>query len=349
MTNISIEQSNEFHLYFQEQRQDIQTSLNDSSSSSTNDLSGITQKISSLRLEVDQISSSLPIYDRVKYDKQITELEQNLSSIKLKDKPKSKFTFNKTHKSSNSANTRTSTPISSHLDIQPKSTASKPPSQPVLSGSSLSSSSSPTSHTISNLSNQLITPPNNVSGTYTISLSNLQNCIIDLRSTLEAKQDDLTTEIAQPRLTAIHAKFLERCILISPIMKGSALLDEVKDSLLVLGCQQFRIHSSSNTTILLNVQSLPVIEHSKSLRFGSYPDFMIDSVVTDIDNQKNHLKVQDFDWPLPSPSPNWSAIPNTDAFGSILSDKILDKSDNLGSNETVEQILDEVLVKVEKI
>lgn len=39
--------------------------------------------------------------------------------------------------------------------------------------------------------------------------------------------------------------------------------------------EQFRIHSSTNTKVLLNVASLPVIEHCTNLAFGAYPSFLL--------------------------------------------------------------------------
>ncbi|WWC98577.1 hypothetical protein V866_005469 [Kwoniella sp. B9012] len=321
MSNISLTQANEFHTYFNQQRQSILDDLNSSSN-----LSDLNSKVSDLRTRVDQISALIPVYDRVKYDKQLTELEQNVSSLRTRDKPKSKFTFNKSKSSSTkSASTPTPTPT--------PGISSSP--QPQAEASSSTSISSSNTHTISNLSHRLIRPPKDVIGTYTLSLSNLSDCIIDLRPRIYNDMDGETKY--QARLTAVHGKSLERCVVITPVVGGSVLLDEVKGSLLILGCQQFRIHSSSDTTILLHVDSLPVIEHCTKLKFGSYPHELHDE---NTNLNLNYRKVQDFDWPLPTPSPNWTLLADQEqSYHGALVRSIED----VKSDEAVDEVLKSLL------
>lgn len=112
------------------------------------------------------------------------------------------------------------------------------------------------------------------------------------------------TALPKPILTALHAKDLEQCIMVAPVLPGSAMLSEMVDCLVIVGAQQvrkivfffffrvgkkptislkkidlfleqFRIHSSTNTKVLLNVASLPVIEHCTNLAFGAYPSFLL--------------------------------------------------------------------------
>ncbi|WWD08324.1 hypothetical protein V865_006435 [Kwoniella europaea PYCC6329] len=322
MSNISLTQANEFHTYFNRQRQSI---LDDLNSSDTSNLSDLNSKISDLRTRVDQISALIPVYDRVRYVKQLTELEQNVSSLRTRDKPKSKFSFNKSKSSSTkSSSTPTPTPT-------PGISSSR---QPQAEASS-SSSANTLTHTISNLSHRLIRPPKDVNGTYTLSLSNLSDCIIDLRPHVPDDRDGEAED--QARLTAVHGKSLERCVVITPVVGGSILLDEVKGSLLVLGCQQFRIHSSSDTTILLHVDSLPVIEHCTKLKFGSYPHEMHDDNTNlDLDLNLNYRKVQDFDWPLPTPSPNWTLLADQ---GSSYHGALVRRIEDVKSDEEVDEVL----------
>lgn len=90
--------------------------------------------------------------------------------------------------------------------------------------------------------------------------------------------------------------------MVAPVLPGSAMLSEMVDCLVIVGAQQvrkivfffffscgekadfqkidlfleqFRIHSSTNTKVLLNVASLPVIEHCTNLAFGAYPSFLL--------------------------------------------------------------------------
>ncbi|OCF54713.1 hypothetical protein L486_07847 [Kwoniella mangroviensis CBS 10435] len=290
---------------------------------SSSDLSDLNSKISDLRTRVDQISALIPVYDRVKYDKQLTELERQVSSIRTMDKPKSKFSFNKSKKSSSTKYSSTPKPgISSS-------------SQPQGEVSTFTSISSPNTHTISNLSHRLIRPPKDVIGTYTLSLSNLSDCIIDLRSGVHDDRHGETKD--QARLTAVHGKSLERCVVITPVVGGSILLNEVRGSLLVLGCQQFRIHSSSDTTILLHVDSLPVIEHCTKLKFGSYP-YELHDENTNLNLNLNYQKVQDFDWPLPTPSPNWILL-STDEQSDQEHGSLIRTIEGVRSDEEVDEIV----------
>lgn len=79
------------------------------------------------------------------------------------------------------------------------------------------------------------------------------------------------------------------------------MLSEVLGSVVALGAQQFRLHSSSDSVLLLHVASLPVIEHCERVRFGAYPFFS---------GASRHEEVQDFDWVRSGPSPHWSLLPS---------------------------------------
>ncbi|GFZ48094.1 hypothetical protein JCM24511_05842 [Saitozyma sp. JCM 24511] len=203
-----------------------------------------------------------------------------------------------------------------------------------ISGSSLAGPSRQ-EHTLSNLSHRLVRPPRispaGAGGTstpstssgnvhppsapigYTLSLESLESCYVDLRpapqlppSGADAKAAAAAEAGADPeaaaeaeeevhRLTTLHVKGLNRSVLVAPVVRGSVMLSDVHDSVIILGGQQFRMHSSSNTAVLLHVASLPVIEHSRGIRFGPYPAFL--------------LTEPDFDWPQGGESPNWSRLP----------------------------------------
>jgi Tubulin binding cofactor C len=69
-----------------------------------------------------------------------------------------------------------------------------------------------------------------------VSLSNLSHCVVDFVS--RPKNEGLG------KIRALHARNVTRCILIMPIIDGSALLHEFKDCTLILGCHQVRETSS---------------------------------------------------------------------------------------------------------
>ncbi|WVF68190.1 hypothetical protein IAT40_002955 [Kwoniella sp. CBS 6097] len=313
-SGISTSQAAEFHASFQAEKGEIQQILEDNPNPPVIEVG---RRISSLRAAVDSISVSIPLYDRGRYEKQLAELEGKLSSIRATERPKTKFSFAKSK-----------VPAAGRKPVSTASTSSTPGGQtPVPRGqassaNSLGKASTPSStYTISNVQGKVVRPPTlpEDTTTYTLSLSSLEDCVIDLRprrptiSTDTSISDEMVKSVLGPRLTAIHGKGLKRCILIAPIVGGSALLDEVYGCVLVLGAQQFRIHSSSTTTILLHVASLPVIEHSKDLVFGPYPSALLspstrtgaDPGEGQVTYESKHTQVQDFDWVRPGPSPHW--------------------------------------------
>ncbi|KAJ3093649.1 hypothetical protein HK100_006507 [Physocladia obscura] len=153
-------------------------------------------------------------------------------------------------------------------------------------------------------------------------LFNLTNCFVDLR-------------LVSPT-AAVHVKNLGHCVVLVGAVKGSILLDFVKDSLLVIACRQFRMHNSSSTRILLHISSKPIIEDCKSLVFGAYTYATLsDSLIHPADSVSNHNhhslvtwheltfaadlgdeegsdgrwgQVEDFNWLKQGESPNWRQV-----------------------------------------
>jgi hypothetical protein len=125
---------------------------------------------------------------------------------------------------------------------------------------------SSTSHTLSNYSDQILRPSildlEGVS-TYTLTLSNLSSCFIDLRpppshttspssnstiatipldtSSSEGFYENVSSisdDTSKARLTALHIKNMKRCILICPILKGSTMLSDLTGCLVIIGSHQ---------------------------------------------------------------------------------------------------------------
>lgn len=84
------------------------------------------------------------------------------------------------------------------------------------------------------------------------------------------------------------------------------MLSDLNDCIVALGAQQFRLHTSTRSTLLLHVSSFPIIEHCEQVRFGAYP-FPAPGV-------SRHEEVQDFDWVRSGPSPHWSLLPSNQAL-----------------------------------
>ncbi|WWC72580.1 uncharacterized protein I206_106542 [Kwoniella pini CBS 10737] len=358
--NISISQSNEFHIYFTKQKEEIENLM--IIQKQLSNLNEINLKIKSLRNEFNKILNLIPIYDRVKYDKQLNELENKNSSIirikeKEKSKPKLKFSFNKSNLNSNS--TSNSTTIKSNSIILPIfKNFEKNSNNEIINDNLIKiennlnlNSNLNSIYEISNLSNKLIKLSSNE--IKELSLLNLKNCIIDLTfssssSSLNNNNDNENEN--EIKLNALYCKSIENCLLISSfssMIKGSCLLDKIKNSILILNCQQFRIHSSNNNIILLNVNSLPIIENSNKIKFGSFPFNLFNQkskfTLNDKFINQNHTKVQDFNWPLPIPSPNWNSISNSESQ-SIISLEILNEIKELEQDDDVK--INQILVNI---
>lgn len=119
--------------------------------------------------------------------------------------------------------------------------------------------------------------------------------------------------------------------------------------------KQFRIHSSTNTHVLLNVASLPVIEHCTNVAFGAYPSFLLSTqpaslfiyflfrAFTDMKQayESRHTQVQDFDWVRGGQSPNWSLLSKDQAstlFTQEMASRLYDEGINVREKEKGEHM-----------
>ncbi|GMK58178.1 hypothetical protein CspeluHIS016_0502100 [Cutaneotrichosporon spelunceum] len=227
-------------------------------------------KLAALRSALADARPTLPPYDQRSYDLQVRQLETRLASLRS-EKPKSRFAFKRPASTSTSG---TASRAQSASPAPPTSNASAPTPPPT------------TTYTISTQRGQTLTPKYPGDATFTLTLADLEDCIVDLRGS--------------QALTSLHARGLKSCVVLTSVMAGSAMLSDLHHCVVVLGAQQFRLHDTTDSLLLLHVASLPVIERCKGVRFGPYP-FQTES-------ESQHEQVQDFDWVRPGPSPHWSLL-----------------------------------------
>ncbi|WVN89855.1 uncharacterized protein L203_105085 [Cryptococcus depauperatus CBS 7841] len=289
---VSTSQLAELHTTFQIKKQEIFQILEGTDPQ----LSEASKRIAGLRSFVDSYGQSLPNYDRGRYADQITDMETKLSKLRTQNKPRSQFAFSKPRISPISVTKDLST--TAQADTADETNGSAEDTLTIVPPSDILNS-----HTISSLTDTLIRPnlpP--ATGSYTLSLFALSRCVIDLRP----RSFSSNTETGGI-LTALHAQNLDQCIVIAPVLPSSAMLSGLTHCLIIVGCQQFRAHSSSDITVLLDVASLPVIEHCKNVKFGSYPNHLFTSKPI---YKSKHTQVQDFDWIREGPSPHWKFLPD---------------------------------------
>ncbi|WVR08521.1 hypothetical protein IAU60_005576 [Kwoniella sp. DSM 27419] len=361
-TGVSATQAAEFHTFFHAERQNFEIALGAPGGAASADVAELSKRLSALRSAVSEMTSSLPLYDRGKYEKQLLELEAKLAAVRAKDRPKTKFSFAKSTKAKSApdrdSGVAAATPRPSKASIGPGRSDRAELAPFTVGDTGATGEAGPSAistYHIASLRRQLVRPPaatdqiTSPTGTYTLSLADLDECLIDLRPSLAAQPPIPTTSTrppeAQPalapRLTAIHARGLRRCVLIAPVVGGSALLHDVLGSVLVLGAQQCRIHTSTDTIVLLHVASLPVIEHSTGMRFGPYPPDLL--LADDPGYASKHADVQDFDWPLGGTSPHWRAA--TPEEHGLLTPAVLAEISHLQGDDQagVVKVLDSLL------
>ncbi|PPQ96074.1 hypothetical protein CVT26_004706 [Gymnopilus dilepis] len=240
-------------------------------------------------------TGSLPTYDQKQYEGQLKSFEKAIESLRTSSSAKPKFAFKR--------KPQTPAPGTSASSSSPALV--KDPSPPPHSSTSTPISSNVTlsSHRHKNLTRaDLQGHPLQTD----LSLSDLDNCVVNL---LPSKESSDRGELT---ISALHARNLTNCVIILPIIQGSALLHDLTRCIIVLGCHQFRMHSSERIDVLLYISSNPIIEDCRNIRFTKYPNSFLRAPAGDFKGQLP-LTVQDFSHIRPTPSPNFSIMNDADA------------------------------------
>ncbi|TFY63127.1 hypothetical protein EVJ58_g3433 [Rhodofomes roseus] len=243
-----------------------------------------------LRKELTDATNFLPPYNQRQCELQLKEVEGSLEKLRTAAAPKPKFAFKRKAVPS----------VQSPLPTASPASRDAPEKAVVVTSSNATPS---TGVTISGRSHEFIdlsSLPPSVSATDLI-ISDLDHCVLYMlpRPGLE---DDTARDV---RITALHARNVRNSVLIMPMIEGSALLHDVSQCVLALGCHQYRMHTSTQTDVYISLASNPVIEHCKEIRFANYPRFLQRAG----DEYPSTLTVQDFSHIRPTPSPNWSILP----------------------------------------
>lgn len=210
--------------------------------------------------------------------------------MREKEKPKAKFAFKRAPASGSSS--------------KPASAKTTPPPTPRVTTPSAPSLPD-TTYTVTQRTSERITQEDfTPAGEYTLTLSSLSSCVVDLRTS--------------SGLTSLHARGLDRCVVLAPVLGGSVMLSHLSRCVLVLGAQQFRLHSTSDTAVFLQVGSLPVIEGCERVTFAPMPGAL--------DAEARYAQVQDFDWVRSGPSPHFTVVHDAAALDGVLGETPSDAS-----------------------
>ncbi|KAI0074950.1 hypothetical protein K474DRAFT_1685556 [Panus rudis PR-1116 ss-1] len=285
-----------FYSSFQTARTGLIKAAGQASAEATNQLA---LDVAKLRKDLTDATEYLPLYDQRQYDSFLKSVEQTLAELRTSSAPKPKFTF----KRKQGALPAQSTP-------KPQPTPTSTASQASTAVDEFSSPS--TGRILSNRSKEFLTTASLPSAPYTstdLTITNLDHCILNLISL----SDEQTP--AHNKITALHVRDVSNCILLFPAnIKGSAMLHNLTQCIIVLGCHQFRMHTSSRIHVYLNIPSNPIIEHCSDISFTGYPTTLLptpESQATDVVvSSSNHLAVQDFSHIRSTASPNWRVLPD---------------------------------------
>ncbi|KAK7678729.1 hypothetical protein QCA50_018311 [Cerrena zonata] len=282
----------QFYTSFQASRSDLTSrleSLKSEGSPSADVLNEITLEISQLRKKLTDAVAYLPSYDQRQYESHIKAIEKLLSEIRASSSSKSKFSFKRKQP------VQSPSPVVAAPSIMPADTKlslSAPQSSGrILSGRSneyLTTSSLPTSSTASDLT-----------------LTNLDHCVVNLVNAGLVDVDQ------QTKITALHVRDVSNSIVILPsTIDGSAMFHNITKCTIVLGCHQFRMHTSNQVHVYLAISSSPIIEHCSNISFASYPAVLCNNGRERemASKASNHDSVQDFSHIRPTPSPNWNIL-----------------------------------------
>ncbi|KAI6038619.1 tubulin binding cofactor C-domain-containing protein [Pisolithus marmoratus] len=267
----------DYYAEFHAKAAEIASRLDDLKSKSTTPeaVQAVAVDVSGLAKSLTEATGSLPSYDQRQCETQLKSLEKAVEALRGASSAVPKFTFKR-----KAAKAKVDDPALHAVPI--------PQNVSPATGSV---------NALSSLSCRYLTAADfvhrNMSGELT--LSDLATCIVNL-----LPEDSHNTDVS-----AIHVQRLTDCVVLLPRIGGSILLHNLSNCVLVAGCHQFRMHSSTNVDVYLSAVSNPIIEHCSDIRFAEYPDALLqDPLLQD----NTALAVQDFSHIRSTPSPNWEVL-----------------------------------------
>lgn len=116
----------------------------------------------------------------------------------------------------------------------------------------------------------------------------------------------------------VHLDNIKNCVILCGPVSGSVFVDNCIDTKIVTGCQQLRVHNTTDTDFYIHVTSRAIIEDTKRVKFApynwDYKSLDNDFIKSGLNKETNNWnKVDDFNWlAADTPSPNWSVLSETE-------------------------------------
>ncbi|RIA98657.1 tubulin binding cofactor C-domain-containing protein [Glomus cerebriforme] len=293
---------------FQEERKDIQKSIDDLSTKSKSLITKLCEeilvRINLLEKKTTDATIYLPSYDQRQSILQIRALVEELNVKKAEIAPKSKFSFKSRKPNVISGNggggaTEAENKKESNITTTPSTTATESTSSIINENFQVITLNNKQNSYLA-VNSYLSSPTNDSTKIMDFHLSSLQNCFINLVS------KSIT-------IGAIHIKGLKNCVILAGPVNSSILIYDCENCVFVVACHQFRMHTSKQMIIYLHATSHPIIEDCDKIKFAPYTlsisglDEMFEAAKLDQKNNK-YDTVEDFNWLRQQASPHWNLL-----------------------------------------
>jgi hypothetical protein len=151
--------------------------------------------------------------------------------------------------------------------------------------------------------------------------SNLESQVLEKRGDELHQRDILLNELKDCTIklygnpNALRLAKAHGCRVLCGPVSTSVFLEDCRDCVLAVACQQLRVHTTRDTRIFLHVTSRAIVEDCGGIQFSpytwSYPGIEQDFQGSGLDRGRNNWNtVDDFNWLARDvPSPNWSILP----------------------------------------
>lgn len=256
---------------------------------STERLEEAANRLQGLRKLLNDSVLFLAPYDLRQGQAALAQLQVTLAERRQELQPKKRFAFKARKKDAAGSTQVDAAPVASAAPSPPLATEEGAPGLSWACG-------------FSNLESQDLEKNADELHQRDILLSDLTNCTVRLRG------NPNTLRLAKAR----------GCKVLCGPVSTSVFLEDCRDCILAVACQQLRVHTTKNTRIFLQVTSRAIVEDCSGIQFAPYTwsyqgidkDFQ-DSGLDRGRNNWNHI--DDFNWLAQNvASPNWSILPEED-------------------------------------
>ncbi|TFK20638.1 TBCC-domain-containing protein [Coprinopsis marcescibilis] len=290
--------SQQFTASFQASRADIQARIDGSKATPTDSaVQDISLQLARLARSLSDAAGSIPSFDQGLYETQVKELEHQVEGLRNVKSGKTRFSFKRKQEQAPPEPPS----IQSHLPMLSETLGEKvhePQTQPQPQTQTQTQNLTLKSHLFHYLTAADL-PAQQNSDAQDLTISDLTSCIVNLLP--RSNEANLSNDFG-----AYHIRNLSNCVVLLPFSAGSALIHDLHNCVIALGCHQFRMHTSKDVDVYLDIASNPVIEDCTGIRFSLYPSKLDPDLL-----KRSPLKpftVQDFSHIRASPSPNFSLM-----------------------------------------